>query len=176
MYIFAESFKTKKRMKKLLFIGLLFVAGNISGQTLTKEQEKQVKSIHKQVEKEVDGVVDNPQLTAEEKKSRIYAAKDRRDARLEETLTHEQAAAVKLKDPVKWNRAVDRVDRAESAKLKGEMHDRMKVIDEQDRELDTKEDDIDMRMKILKKEKEEIGLQRKALKQQRKTVKAQYAK
>jgi hypothetical protein len=163
-------------MKTLLLIGLLCLAGIASGQTLTKEQEKQVKTINKQVEQEIDDVVNNPSLTSDEKKHRIYAAKDRRDARLEETLTTDQAAAAKLKDPVKWSKAVDKIDKMEGAKLKGEMHDKLKVIDEQEKELDTKDDDIEMRIKILKKEQEEINLQRKALRQQRKVIKTQYAK
>lgn len=163
-------------MKKFLFIGLLFVAGNVFCQTLSKEQEKQVKNIHKQVQKEIDDVIDSPDLSAEDKKNRISAAKDKRDAQLANVVSAEQAFSVKAKDPVKWDKAISKVDKQESAKLKTEMNEKLDVLDDQAKELDGRESEIKDQIRILKKEQDEVNAQQKALKNKRKGVKAQYVK
>ncbi len=178
VFIFAEYFKTKS-MKKFFFVVLMFVAGNVFCQTsqstaLDKEQEKKVKSIHKQVQKQHDEVINHPTMSAEEKKSRIYATKDERDAQLADVMTPEQAAAVKAKDPVNWDKAISKVDKQESTKRKAERDQKLKEVDKQAKDLDSQQGDVKKQMDDLKRKQKDLDEQQKALKQQKKDINAQY--
>ncbi len=165
-------------MKKIIFIGILaFMAGNVFCQTaapMDKDQQKKVKNIHKQVEKQHEDVLKNQTMTADEKKARVQATKNERDAQLDEVLTPEQASAVKAKDPINWDKTHGKIDKQEKSRLKAEKDQKLKDVDKQSRELESQQDDVKKQMNDLKRKQKDLDEQQKALKKKKKDINAQY--
>ncbi len=163
-------------MKKLFIIGLLlFMAGNVFCQTaIDKDQQKKVKEIHKQVQKQHDEVVKHPSMSVDEKKNRVYATKNERDSKLADVLSPEQMEAVKAKDPIDWDGTIKKIDKQEKSRLKAERDQKLKDVDKQNRDLESQQDDIKKQMNDLKRKQKDLDEQQKALKQQKKDINAQY--
>jgi len=164
-------------MKKIIFIGVfMFLAGNIFCQTtpMDKDQQKKVKQIHKEIQKQHGDVLKHPTMTVDEKKARVEATKSERDAKLAELLTPEQAEAVKTKDPVDWAGTHKKIDKQEKSRLKAERDLKLKEVDKEARELESQQDDIKKQMNDLKRKQKDLSDQQKVIKQNRKDINAQY--
>ena len=164
-------------MKKVIFIGIfMFLAGNIFCQTVPvdKNQQKQVKQIHKEIQKQHSDVIKHPTMTVDEKKARVEATKRERDARLSGILSSEQVEAVKLKDPVDWNGTHKKIDKQETSRLKAERDVKLREVDKEIRDIDGLLDDIKVQMNDLKRKQKDLSDQKKVLKQKRKGINAQY--
>ena len=164
-------------MKKSIFIGIfVFLAGNIFCQTtpMDKNQQKAVKQIHKEVQQQHNDVVKHPTMTVDEKKARVEATKNERDAKLSGLLTSEQVEAVKVKDPIDWNGTVKKIDKQEKSRLKAERDLNLKEVDKEVRDIEGQQDDIKKQMNDLKRKQKDLDDQQKVLKQKRKDINAQY--
>ena len=163
-------------MKKIIFIGFfVFLTGNVFCQaTMDKVQQQKVKEIHKNVSKEHDDILKNLTLTVDEKKSRVDATKNARDAELAAVLTSEQVNAVKAKDPIDWNKMYLKIEKQEKSRMKDEMDQRLKEVDKEAKEVKNQQDDIKKQMNDLKKKQKDLGDQQKALKERTKMIKAEY--
>ncbi len=166
-------------MKRFILIGLsLLMAGNVFCQapdgTLDKTQQKKVKEINKQTQKQHDDILKHPTMSAEEKRTRIQASKDERDEKLANVLTPEQVSTVKSKDPVDFDGAVKKVDKQEKAQLKAEKDQKLKDISQQEKALDKQNDDFKRQMEDLKRKQADLKDQQKALKEKRKEINTQY--
>ena len=165
-------------MKKIIFIGIfMFLAGNIFCQTITpmdKNQQKTVKQIHKDVQKQHNDILKQPTMSADEKKDRVEASKSQRDAKLSEFLTYDQVVAVKLKDPIDWAGAHKKIEKQEKSRLKAERDVKLKEVDKEVRVLDGQQDALKKQMNDLKREQKNLDEQQKALKQRKKEINAQY--
>lgn len=162
-------------MKKVLFISIfVFLAGNVFCQALDKDQQKKVKEVHKNVSKELDGILKNQVLTVDEKKARVDASKSSRDAQLAVIISSEQIDAVKQKDPVDWNKTILKIEKQEKSRLKDEMNQKLKEVDGEIKDLNTQQDDLKKQMSDLQKKQKSIGEQQKSLKAKKKAIKSEY--
>ena len=163
-------------MKKIILsILVMFLAGYVFCQTpMNKDQEKKVKEIHKSVTKDNDVILKNSALSADEKKARVDANKSARDARLAVVLNSEQIAAVKVKDPIDWNKVYNKIDKAEKSRLKAERDQKVKEVDKQMKELDNQQGELKKQMNELKKKQKDLSDQQKILKSEKKAINAQY--
>jgi len=163
-------------MKKIIFIGLfVFLTGNVFCQaTLDKDQQRQVKEIHKNVSKEHDEILKNLTMTVDEKKYRVDNTKSARDAQLAEILNSEQINALKVKDPIDWNKIYLKIEKQEKSRMKAEMDQRLKEVDKEVKEVKTQQDDIKKQMNDLKKKQKDLGDQQKVLNEKKKKIKAEY--
>lgn len=154
-----------------MFIGMLFATGSLFSQTLSKEQEIKLKDLHKQVQTQVDQIVDNDSWSLDDKKNRINVEKERRDARLDSIITPEQKLALQKEDPIEWEEVVKKIEKQASAKSKKEMNQKLDEIEETEKKLDSKEKELEQQEKKIENEKKDIEKQRKSLKEQRKQLK-----
>ena len=163
-------------MKRIVLFGFaLLVAGNVLAQTpMDKEQQKKVKDIHKRVAKEHDIILKNLALTVDEKKARVAATQNDRDAQLAALLNSEQITAVKAKDPIAWSKVYSRIEKQEKSRLKDERDQKLKEVDRQIKELDSQQSDVKRQMDELKRKQKELDAQHRALKAQHKEIVAQY--
>ena len=163
-------------MKKIIlavFVMLLTIP--VYCQTpLDKDQQKKVKKIHKDISKEHDNILKNTTLTVDEKKARVDATKNARDAQLATIMTSEQASALKSKDPIDWNKAYLRIEKQEKSRLKDERDQKLREVDKQIRDVESQQDDIKKQMNELKRKQKDLGDQNKVLRTQKKGIKAQY--
>jgi len=163
-------------MKKIILsVLVMFLAGHVFCQApLDKSQQKRVKEIHKSVTKDNDAILKNSAISADEKKDRVDAIKNSRDARLAAILTSEQIAAVKAKDPIDWNKVYNKINKAENSRLKAERDQKLKEVDKQMKDLDSQQDDIKRQMNELKRRQKDLTNQQKALKAKKKEINARY--
>ena len=163
-------------MKKIiLVVCAMFMAVSVFCQTpLDKDQQKKVKEVNKSVSKEHDAILKNSTLTVDEKKARVEATKNSRDAQLEVIMTPEQVAALKSKDPVDWNKAILRIEKQEKARLKDERDQKLREVDQKIREIDSQQDEIKRQQNELKRKQKDLNDQNKSLKTQKKGIIAQY--
>ena len=163
-------------MKRIIFIGLfVFLTGNVFCQaTLDKDQQKKVKEIHKKISKEHDDILKNQTLSVNDKKSRVDATKNSRDAQLEVVLSSEQVNTVKAKDPIDWSKTYLKIEKQEKSRMKAEMDLKIKEVDKESKDVKVQQDDIKKQMKDLKGKEKELGDQQKALKEKKKAIKAEY--
>ena len=163
-------------MKKIvLAVFAMFLAGSVFCQApLDKDQEKKVKNIHKNVSKEHEAILNNTLLTVDEKKARVDATKNARDAQLASIMTSEQAVALKSKDTIDWNKVHSRIEKMEKARLKGERDQKLKEVDQKIRDIDSQQDEIKKQQNELKRRQKDLDDQRKLLKTQRKGISDQY--
>ena len=163
-------------MKKIIFIGFfVFLAGHAFCQEpLSKDQQKRVKAIHKEVLQEHNSIVKNQNISAQEKKSRIESTRSQRDTKLAAMLSSEQVNAVKAKDPIKWDKTHNQIDKIERAQMNAERDLKLREIDRQSRELSSEQDNIKKSLNDLKRKQKDLADQQKALKQKKKEINAQY--
>ena len=141
---------------------------------MDKNQQKQVKAIHKKVQKEHSDILKDPLLTADEKKSRVESTNRERDAKLAEVLTPEQVMAVKAKDPISWKKTLDKIDKQERSRLKAERDQKLSEVDKQARVIASQQDEVKKQMNDLKRQQKDLDAKQKVLKQQKKEIKAFY--
>ncbi len=166
-------------IKKILFIGLLFIAGSAFSQhiknvPLNSEQEKKVKTLHKDVNSQLKAVIENNKMTADEKKNKVYEIKAQRNEQLHKELLPEQIGTILEKDPIKWDNALKQIDKTETAKLKAERDGKLKELDKQITDLEKQNDGLQKQIDDLKQKQKELGNQVNGIKQQKKEVNAQY--
>lgn len=153
----------------------MFLAANAFCQTpMDKDQQKEVKAIHKQVLKDNNDILKNQNLTADEKKYRIEASRNARDAKLDRALTSEQVSAVKAKDPINWDKTFNQIDKQEKSRLTAERDQRIREVDRELRDLSGHQDEIKKQMNDLKRRQKDFSDQEKILKNKKKSIKAEY--
>ena len=163
-------------MKRIILVVFaMFLAGSVFCQTpLDKTQQKKVKEIHKNVSKEHDAILKNLALTADEKKARVDATKNARDAQLAAIMTSEQAVALKSKDPIDWKKAYLQIEKQEKSRLKDERDQKLREVDKLIRDVDSQKDEIKKQQNELKRKQKDLDDQLKELKTKKKGINAQY--
>jgi len=163
-------------MKRIILVVFaMFLAGSVFCQVpLDKSQEKRIKEIHKNVSKEHDAILKNLALTVDEKKARVDATKNARDAQLAAIMTSEQIAAVKSKDPIDWNKAYQKIEKQEKSRLKDERDQKLREVDKNIREIDSQQEELKRQQNELKRKQKDLDDQRKVLKTQKKGINIQY--
>ena len=162
-------------MKKIFLVGMLLLSASVFCQEpLTKDQEKKLKTIQKETTKQLNSIVDDEKMTSGEKKSNVQLLKNERDAKITGFMANAQVEAALAKDPVKWDAALKRIDKNETARLKKEKQSRLNEIDLQQKELSKQDKDFDKQIKDLKSRQDDIKKQQKALKEKEKAVKDEY--
>lgn len=167
-------------MKKILLLGLLFMATNAFSQAptnipLSKEQEKQVSKINKETVQQINAVMTNSELSAEDKKNQLSKLKENRDAQAHALLTAEQVSTFEANDHINWENESKKIDKMEAAKLKTEMNAKLSEVNKQMDDLKKQEQNIQSQMNDLKAKQKAIKEQQNGLKNQIKKIKAQYA-
>ena len=130
--------------------------------------------MQKETTKQLNSIVADAKMTSGEKKINVQLLKNERDAKLADFMENAQVSAALAKDPVKWDAAVKKIDKNETARLKKEKQSRLNDISSQQKELDKQQKEIDKQMKDLKAKQDDIKKQQKALKDKEKEVKDEY--
>lgn len=154
-------------MKKVVFTVLFaFLAVNVYCQQVPigKDQEKAVSRLHRDVTKELNDIAKQTRLSAADKKNRVDAVKRGRDAKLAEILSPDQIAAMMVKDPVDWNRTLNKIDEAE-------MEQQLREVENQEKGLERQQDEIKLQLRDLKETQKDLGEKQKALKAEKKAIK-----
>ncbi|MCL2327565.1 MAG: hypothetical protein FWC39_03510 [Bacteroidetes bacterium] len=166
-------------MKKFLLLALICAATNAFSQAptnipLSKEQEKQVSKINKETAKQVNAVVTNDKLSAEEKKAQLNKLKNNRDAQARQLLTPEQISTFEANDAINWDNEIKKIDKIDAANKKAEMNVKLSEVNKQMDNLKKQEKDIKTQIDKLKKQQKDIQNQQKGLKTKIKNIQAQY--
>ncbi len=166
-------------MKKLFLFGLILIATNAFSQKienvpLNSDQQKQVKNINKEFQKQIDKIVENDKMDYNEKKSQVAKLKTDRDTQLKGMLLPEQLGTVEKDDGINWEKENKKIDKLESARLKAEMEAKIAVVQKDIDALDKPKQDLQKQIDDLKSKQKEIEKQQDALKDKQKEIKAQY--
>ena len=163
-------------MKKIiLVVAAIFWAGSVFCQApLDKDQQKKVKEVNKSVSKEHDAILKNSTMSVDEKKARVEATKNSRDAQLAVIMTPEQVVALKSKDPVDWDKAILKIEKQEKARLKDERDQKLREVDQKIRDVNSQQDEVKRQQNELKRKQKDLNDQQKSLKTQKKGINAEY--
>lgn len=159
-------------MRKIFLLGLIFVAVNAFSQTtLSSDQEKQVKKINKEIQKQVKALQKNETLSADDKKSEINKLRTQQEERVSKIAPAEITKSVKSID---WNKEYVKIDKAEAERLKSIIKAELSDLGTQADNLGKEKKEIEAQIDELKRRKKFVGEQQKALKQKTKETKNLY--
>lgn len=168
-------------MKKLLLFSLLFMglATFSQAQTnipLSKDQEKQVSKINKDISKQIEAVQSNEKLSSAEKKAQLATLKTTRDSQARALLTPEQISTFEASDKINWENENRKIDKIEAAKRKAEMKEKLAEVDKKIDELKKQEKELQGQIDNLRDKQKKIRSQQNEFKNQQKKIKSEYAK
>ncbi len=166
-------------MKKILLLALMCIATNAFSQApsnvpLSAEQAKQVSKINKTIAKQIDAVVSNEQLPADEKKAQLTKLKNDRDTQVHQLLIPEQITTFEANDAINWDIENHKIDKIDAANKKAEMNEKLSEVKKQLDDLKEQEKDTQAQIDKLKQQQATIKNKQKELQAQTKAIKAQY--
>lgn len=168
-------------MKKMFLFGLLFMGAAAFSQAqtnipLSKEQEKQVSKINKDVAKQIKALQADVNLSSAEKKEQLAALKTTRDTQARTLLVPEQVGTFEANDKINWELESREIDRIEAANRKVEMKEKLAEVDKKIDELKKQEKELQGQIKNLNGKQKQVRRQQNELSNQKKKIKSEYAK